>query len=383
MTLTTKTTDLDAFCKRAAKASYVTVDTEFIREKTYWPQLCLIQVGLEDEAVAIDPLAEGIELQSFLELLQDPHVIKVFHSGRQDIEIFYHLTEKIPTPVFDTQIAAMVCGFGESVGYDVLVQKFAKISIDKSSRYTHWAQRPLTEKQLSYALGDVIHLRIIYEKLYSKILEQDRLHWFQEELTILTDPATYSVDPYAVWQKIKVRSPKPRMLAILREIAAWREITSQRRNVPRARIMRDEVMLELAAASPRSFDELSRMRRLSPSFLEGDGSKNILKLVEKAHALPLEDCPQVKRDEASLPGSSALVEMLRLLLKIKSEKHHVASKLLATQADLEIIARSPDPVAPALEGWRREIFGNAALALKAGKVAIGIKNNKISLIPLE
>lgn len=383
MTLITTTTELKAFCERAEKSSYITVDTEFIRETTYWPQLCLIQVGLAEEAVAIDPLVDGIDLQAFFKLLQNPNIIKVFHSGRQDIEIIYHLTGKIPAPLFDTQIAAMVCGFGESVGYDILVQKYAKVSLDKSSRYTHWAQRPLTEKQLSYALGDVIHLRIIYEKLYAKILEGDRLHWLQDELAILKDPGTYAIDPYAIWKKIKVRSARPRMLATLREIAAWREITAQQRNVPRGKIMRDEVMIELAAAAPHSPHDLSRMRGVSSSFAESAEGKNILKLVEKAHALPLEDCPQVQKGNSSPPGSSALIEMLRLLLKIKSEKYHVASKLIATNADLEAIARSSDPLVPALEGWRREIFGNAALALKGGKVAIGIKNNKITLITLD
>lgn len=383
MNFITQSSDLRAFCERASKSSYITIDTEFIRETTYWPQLCLIQVGIEGEAVAIDPLAKNIDLQPLFELLQNQNIIKVLHSGRQDIEIFYHLTGKIPAPIFDTQIAAMVCGFGESVGYDVLVQKFAKVSLDKSSRYTNWAQRPLSEKQLAYALGDVIHLRVIYERLHSKIIEEDRLHWLQDEVAILEDPNTYAIDPYSVWQKIRVRSPKPRMLAILREIAAWREITAQQRNVPRGRVLREEVMIELAAASPRSASEMSRMRGLSSSFIEGEEGKTVLELIEKAHSLPLEDCPQTKKDEPSPPGASALVEMLKLLLKIKSDKYNVAAKLLATSADLETIARSSDPKVPALEGWRREVFGNAALALKAGKVAIGIKNHKISLIPLE
>ena len=383
MSLITTTPDLIVFCKKAALSSYITVDTEFIRETTYWPQLCLIQVGLEDKAVAIDPLAKDIDLQPFFDLLQNPHVIKVFHSARQDIEIFYHLTGNIPTPLFDTQIAAMVCGFGESIGYDVLVQKYAKVSLDKSSRYTHWAQRPLTAKQLAYALGDVIHLRDIYEKLYAKILAGDRLHWLEDELGILKDPGTYAVDPYAIWQKIKVRSPKPRMLAIFREIVAWREITAQSRNVPRGRVIRDEVMLELAAAAPQSKQEFSRMRGLTSAFIEGEEGKVVLALIAKAQALPLEDCPQVKKEGASPPGAAALVEMLKLLLKIKAEKYHVAPKLLATSADLEVIARSPNPQVPALEGWRREIFGNAALSLKSGKVALGIKNHKIALIPLE
>lgn len=383
MKLITQSSDLKSFCDQALKSLFITIDTEFIRETTYWPQLCLIQVGLESDAVAIDPLAKGIDLKPFFDLLQNRNIIKVVHSGRQDIEIFYHLTGQIPVPIFDTQIAAMVCGFGESVGYDVLVQKYAKISIDKSSRYSNWAQRPLTEKQLSYALSDVTYLRTIYEKLHLKIIEEDRFHWLKEEASILEDPRTYAIDPYSVWQKIKVRSPKPRMLAVLREIAAWREITAQQRNVPRGRAMRDEVMLELAAVSPRSIDDLSRMRGLSSSFVQGEEGKIILQIIEKAVSLPLEDCPQIKREMESSPGSTALIEMLKLLLKIKSEKYHVAAKLIATSSDLETIARSSDPQVPALEGWRREIFGNAALALKSGKVAIGIKNHRISLIPLE
>lgn len=383
MTLITKTDDLSAFCERAASSSYIMVDTEFIREKTYWSQLCLIQVGLADEAIAIDPLSKEIDLSPFLELLQNPYVTKVFHSGRQDIEIFYHLTGKIPEPIFDTQIAAMVCGFGESVAYDILVQKFTNLSIDKSSRYTNWAQRPLSEKQLTYALGDVIHLRPVYEKLYKFIMAEDRLHWLEDEVSVLKDPATYEVDPYMVWQKIKIRTPRPRTLAILRELAAWREIKAQKHDIPRSRVMRDDSMLELAAASPRTSQELKRMRGFSLSSLEGKESEVILGLIEKAHELPIEDCPQVKKMTTFPPGSSALVEMLRLLLKIKAEKYHVAQKLIATTSDLEAIARQTDPSVPALTGWRREVFGNAALALKEGKVAIGIKKHKIALIPLE
>lgn len=383
MTLITTTVDLNAFCARAKSNPYITVDTEFVREATYWPELCLIQVGLKDEAVAIDPLSESIDLSAFFKLLQNEKILKVFHSGRQDVEIFYHLTGNIPTPLFDTQIAAMVCGFGESVAYNALVQKYAKISLDKSSRYTHWAQRPLTEKQLTYALGDVIHLRLIYERLSKRLTEDDRLEWVEGELAILTDPGTYAVDPYAVWQKIRVRSAKPRMLAVLRELAAWREITAQKRNVPRTRIMRDEVMLELAASSPQSHDDLSRMRGLSHIFTKSKDMQTILDLIKKALAFSLEECPAVKIEGDSPPGASALIEMLRLLLKIKSEQYDVAQKLIATTSDLEDIAKSSTPTTPALTGWRFEIFGKAALALKEGKIAIGLKNHRVALIPLE
>lgn len=383
MKIITKTSDLKDLCERAAQESFVTLDTEFVRETTYWSQLCLIQLGLSEGAFIIDPLSKELDLTPFFDLLQNPHLVKVVHSGRQDVEIFYHMSGQIPAQLFDTQIAAMVCGFGDSVGYDVLVQYYAKVSLDKSSRYTHWAQRPLTEKQLDYALGDVTHLRVIYEKLYAKLVKEDRLHWLEEELAILTDPKTYEIDPYNIWKRIKVRSPKPRMLAILREIAAWREFTAQRRNVPRGRILRDEMMLELAAAAPKTRDELSRMRGMAAFLSEKNRGEELLELIQKGINFPLEDCPQVKKESASPPGSSALLEMLKLLLKIKADKYNVAAKLIATSTDLEVIARTSDPTVPALEGWRREVFGNAALALKEGKVAIGIQNNRISLISLE
>jgi ribonuclease D len=383
MSLITKTADLVAFCERAKKESYITVDTEFVREQTYWPQLCLIQVGLPTEAIAIDVLAEGMDLTSFLELLQDPHVIKVFHSARQDVEIFYHLTGKTPVPLFDTQVAAMVCGFGESVGYDALVQKFAKVKIDKSSRYTNWSQRPLTKTQLDYALGDVTHLRIVYEKLLKTIQKDNRLHWLEEELFIVQNPKTYEVNPYTIWEKIKAKSANARMLAVLRELAAWREITAQKRNVPRGWVMQETVMLALAASAPRSLPEFKKMRGVPPSLLIPKNAKEILALIDKAMTLPREDCPQTKQESSSPPGTFSLTEMLRLLLKIKAEEFNVAQKLIASLADLEIIARSPNPQVPALEGWRREIFGEAALALKEGKVAIGIKDHRICLIPLE
>lgn len=383
MKIITTTSDLKDLCERAAQETFVTLDTEFVRETTYWSQLCLIQLGLSEEAFIIDPLSKELDLTPFFELLQNPHLVKVVHSGRQDVEIFYHMTGQIPAQLFDTQIAAMVCGFGESVGYDVLVQSYAKVSLDKSSRYTHWAQRPLTEKQLDYALGDVTHLRVIYEKLYAKLVKEDRLHWLEEELAILTDPKTYEIDPYNIWKRIKVRSPKPRMLGILREIAAWREFTAQKRNMPRGRILRDETMLELAAAAPKTREELNRMRGMVGVLSEKNRGEELLALIQKGINLPLEDCPQIKKEVASPPGSSALLEMLKLLLKIKADKYNVAAKLIATSTDLEVIARTSDPNVPALEGWRREIFGNAALALKEGKVAIGIQNNRISLISLE
>ncbi|HYD69381.1 ribonuclease D, partial [Azospirillum sp.] len=269
MTLITTTSELDAFCRGLAGADYITVDTEFLREKTYYPQLCLIQVAGPDGAVAIDPLAEGIDLTSLLDVLVDPNVLKVFHAARQDVEIFFHLTGKIPHPLFDTQVAAMVCGFGESVGYETLVTKLAGARIDKSSRFTDWSARPLTERQLTYALSDVIHLRPAFEKLRKRLNRTGRAHWLEEEMAVLTNPATYTVEPDTSWQRLKVRTNKPRFMAILKELAAWREREAQRRDLPRSRVLRDEALLEIAAHAPTTVDDLARTRGMGRGFAEG------------------------------------------------------------------------------------------------------------------
>lgn len=382
MNLITTTDKLEEFCQRAKFSDYITIDTEFIRESSYWPQLCLIQVADEHNAVAIDPLSADLDLGPLFALLQNPDVVKVFHAARQDIEIFYYLTNKIPTPVFDTQIAAMVCGFGEAVSYEVLVNTFAKMSIDKSQRFTNWAQRPLSEKQLSYALGDVIHLRIIYEKLLARITKVGRHEWLSDELGVLLSPSTYNIDPYEVWRKIRYRSAKPQMLAVLREVAAWRELYAQKKDLPRNRVLRDEILLEIAAAAPKNLEELTRIRGMSAGFLEKNRGEEILALILKASSLPLEECPQPKISEKSPPGHNVTMEMLKMLLKLKCDQHGVAQKLVATVSDLEDIARNAQGAIPALTGWRRDIFGEDALALKAGKLAITLKNNKIELLQL-
>lgn len=377
-----ETSALELFCKQAQSNTFITIDTEFIRETTYWPELCLIQVATENEAVLIDPLSSGLELYPLFELLRNENVTKVFHSARQDIEIFYHLTGELPNNLFDTQIAAMVCGFGASIGYEALVQKYTKAKIDKSSRYTNWAQRPLSQKQQEYAISDVTHLRTIYQKLHEKITTEDRYHWLEDELKVLNDPNTYSIDPYSVWQKVRVRSPKPRMLAILRELAAWREMKAQQMNVPRGRVLRDDVLVELSAAAPTNSDELNRMRGLTSNIVQNEAS-SILEKIKVGKELPIEDCPKTRRIKEEVPGVNALIEMLKLLLIIKADKYHVAAKMIATSDDLEEIARSQDPQVPALEGWRNEVFGEAAMKLKRGEVAIGIVNDRISLIEVE
>ncbi len=381
MTLITTTDALDAFCRKLAGAEYITVDTEFLREKTYWPQLCLVQVGGPDGAVAIDPLAEGIDLAPLFGVMTDPSILKVFHAARQDVEIFWHLSGSIPHPLFDTQVAAMVCGFGESVGYETLVTKLAGARIDKSSRFTDWSHRPLTERQLTYALSDVIHLRPAYEKLKRRLLRTGRAHWLEEEMAVLTDPATYRVDPETSWQRLKVRTHKPRFTAILRELAAWREREAQRRDLPRSRVLRDESLLEIAAHAPTSVDDLARTRGMGRGVAEGRQGAEIMGCVQRALALPDSELPRIEPREEPPPGLQPVVELLRVLLKMKCEANNVASKLVASAADLEAIAAGDEADVPAMHGWRRELFGEDALALKHGRIGLAVLDRRVRIVP--
>ena len=382
MTLITATADLEAFCHRQAKAEYITVDTEFMREKTYWPQLCLVQIGGPEESAAIDPLAEGMDLTSLFELMANPNVLKVFHAARQDVEIFWHLSGKIPAPLFDTQVAAMVCGFGDSVGYETLISKLTTARIDKSSRFTDWSHRPLTDRQLTYALSDVIHLRPAFEKLRKRLAKTGREHWLAEEMAVLTDPATYQVVPEESYQRLKVRTSKPRFMAILREVAAWREREAQKRDVPRQRIVRDESVLEIAAHAPTTVDDLARTRGLGKSFAEGRLGTDLLAAIQRGIAIPEKDCPRVEERLELPPGIAPMVELLRVLLKMKCEENHVATRLVASSSDLEAIAADDKATVPALHGWRRELFGEAALALKHGRLGLAIVDKRVKLVPL-
>ncbi len=382
MSLITTTESLAAFCARQATAEFITVDTEFMREKTYWPQLCLVQVAGPGEAVAIDPLADGLDLRPLYDLMANPSVLKVFHAARQDIEIFFHLAGRVPAPLFDTQVAAMVCGFGDSVSYETLVSKLAGVRVDKSSRFTDWSLRPLTERQLAYALSDVIHLRPIFDKLHKRLVKSGRAHWLDQEMRILTDPATYTVDPETVWLRFKVRSAKPRFRAILREVAAWREREAQGRDMPRGRVLRDEAALEIAAHAPTSVEDLARVRGLGRSFAEGRMGADLLAAVARGVALPDDRCPREPSGGEIPLGVAAVVELLRVLLKMKCEDHHVASKLVANSSDLDAIAADDNADVLALTGWRRELFGEDALALKHGRVAIAMSGNRIKLVPL-
>ncbi len=383
MTLITTTSDLADFCSRARRETYVTVDTEFMREKTYWPQLCLVQVATSEEAVAIDPLAEEIDLAPLLELLADEKVLKVFHASRQDVEIFVAMTGKVPTPLFDTQVAAMVCGYGDSVGYETLVNKIARQSLDKSSRFTDWSQRPLTEKQVDYALADVTHLRVIYEAMAAQIAETGRESWIAEEMEVLTTPSTYQVDPWEAWQRIKHRSGKPRFLAILREVAAWRERAVQQRDIPRNRLLRDDSLLDIAGQAPTSLKDLGRIRALPRNIAEGKLGEELIAAIQRAMALPKDELP-LPPDRTELPaGIGPMVELLKVLLKTRCEEAGVAPRLVASGNDLELIAAFDKPGVPALHGWRLELFGHDALDLKGGKLGLGIRDGAVEVFELE
>ncbi|MEE3622800.1 ribonuclease D [Nitrospirillum sp. BR 11752] len=383
MTLITNTADLSAFCDRLATAAYVTVDTEFMREKTYYPQLCLVQVAGPDEAAAIDPLADGIDLSPLFALLANPAVLKVFHAARQDLEIFFNLTGAVPAPLFDTQVAAMVCGFGDSVGYETLITKLTNARIDKSSRFTDWSNRPLTDRQLTYALSDVTHLRPAYEKIRRRLDKTGREEWLADEMAILTSPDTYRQDPDESWRRLKPRTDKPRFIAVLKELCAWREREAQRKDIPRNRVVRDETLMEIAAHTPSTVDDLARTRGLGPSMAAGRYGAEILAAIEKARSLPDSALPRAE-PRAELPaGIAPTVELLRVLLKLVCDDEDVASRLVANAADLEAIAADDHAKVQAMSGWRFDLFGRQALALKHGKLALAMENRKVKLVHLD
>ncbi|WP_374443534.1 ribonuclease D [Stella sp.] len=382
MTLIADTEALIAFCQRQSGADYIAVDTEFMRDKTYWPQLCLVQIAGPEEAAAVDPLAAGIDLAPLIELLFDERIVKVFHAARQDIEIFYHLTGRIPEPLFDTQVAAMVCGFGEAVSYENLATKLAGARIDKSSRFTDWAQRPLTQRQLTYALSDVTHLRPTYEKLRRRLERSGRGEWLDEEMNVLLEPGTYRLDPVESWRRFKIRGGSGRFLAVLQEVAAWRERTAQEKDMPRGRILRDEAILEIAAHHPTSVDDLARTRGLGKGLAEGRFGTEILEAVQRGLSLPESQLPKPPPRQDMPPGLGPLCDLLRVLLKMKCEEHDVAQKLVASADDLERIAASDDAKVPALEGWRREVFGQHALALKHGRLGLTAHGKSIAVVSL-
>lgn len=381
MLVISDTPTLAGFCRRLSQADYITVDTEFMRERTYWPLLCLVQLAGPDEAAVIDALAEGIELAPLLDLMTDPKVLKVFHAARQDVEIFCQLNGVVPAPLFDTQVAAMVCGFGDAVGYETLAAKLARARIDKSMRFTDWSHRPLSERQLNYALSDVTHLRVAYEKLKRRLEQNGRSGWLEEEMATLTDPETYAPDPYDAWRRLKTRSSDPRFLAVLRELAAWREREAQSRNVPRNRVLRDHTVLDIAAQRPRTAQDLARTRGLTRDGRAPNRSAEILEAVARGLALPEGQCPRLAEQVTPPRGLAPMVALFKVLLKMKCEAAGVAQKLVASSADLELIALDDEAKVPALSGWRREVFGADALALKHGRLALTIQGKALKLVP--
>ena len=381
----TDTARLAELCARLSKADYVTVDTEFLRENTFWPILCLVQLAGPDDEGAVDTLAKGIDLDPLYELMADERVLKVFHAGRQDLEIFYHHTGRVPAPVFDTQLAAMVCGYGDQISYENLLARTIGVTVDKSSRFTDWSRRPLTDRQLNYAMADVTHLRPVYEKLAKQMKSTGRDHWLDEEMAVLTAPETYKADPEDAWRRIKGRGGKgKRFLAILIEVAAWREREVQKRDIPRNRMLRDEAIMEIASHAPRKAETLAHVRSISSKMAEGSTGTAILQAIEDGIARPAHSLPAPpERPERLPPGLGPLTDLLKVLLKHNAEKQNVASRLIASGDDLERIAGDDTADVPALRGWRREIFGEQALALKHGKLALAADGKKINVIDLD
>ncbi len=388
----TTTEELAEICRAYASVPYVTVDTEFMRERTYWPILCLVQLGRprfdgesdedwqRDGACIVDPMAPDISLTPLFDLMADRNVLKVFHAARQDVEIFHNLAGAVPVPLYDTQVAAMVCGFGDQVGYERLVRAICNESLDKSSRFTDWAKRPLTDKQLDYAVGDVTHLRRIYEVLSARLAEAGRANWLVEEMAVLTTPDTYDIQPEDAWKRLKMRSPAPKLFAVACALAEWREREAQRRDVPRSRIIKDDVLLEIAASRPTNAEALTSGRMSRRAGLPRDVVQDLLRIIQesasgKAPARPKE---AVKPNAAQ----SALADLLRTLLKAKAAEAEVAERLIASAADLERIAIEAEPDVPALGGWRREVFGAYALRLKQGELALSANASGVIVIDL-
>lgn len=382
MSLITTTEALAAQCKLLENDTFITVDTEFLRDKTYFPKLCLVQVAGKDLHFAIDSLAKHIDLTPLFDLFNNTAILKVFHSARQDLEIIYNMSAKIPAPLFDTQVAAMVCGFGEAASYEALVKKFVDIQLDKSSRFTDWSHRPLSKKQLEYALSDVTHLRVVYEKLAELLEESGRSHWLTEEMAGLTSPKTYKIVPENAWEKLKLRnSQSPRFLKRVQELAKWRELMAQEHDIPRNHFLKEQILLEIAATSPKTIKALQSVRGMSKSATEEFGGK-ILSLVQEVEDLPEERLPIVQPRRSSNARNRPLVELLKVLLYMKSDENKVAPRLIAGGDELETIAAEKEPDVPAMQGWRYEVFGQYAMALKEGKIALAARGRKMRLVEL-
>lgn len=383
MDMITTTEALAAFCTRLAAQDFVTVDTEFLRETTYWPELCLIQMaGPEDEGI-VDPLAQSIDLQPFFDLMADTSVVKVFHAARQDIEIIVNRGNLVPHPIFDTQVAAMVCGFGDSISYDQLVSRITGAHIDKSSRFTDWSRRPLSDKQLDYALADVTHLRDVYAELLGRLKAEGRGHWVADEMAVLESRATYEIDPADAWRRLKMRVRKPMELCVLQHIAAWREREARSRNVPRGRILKDDALFEVAQQQPGTAEALGRLRTIPRGWERSAQGAKLVDIVSQALETPKEELPKLPRQRQAPEGAQAAVELLKVLLKLTVERENVAAKIIATADDLEAIAaRGDDADVGALKGWRRELFGERALQLIRGELALKFSGKKVDAVEL-
>ena len=377
------TAQLEAACQELAKSEFITIDTEFLRETTFWPELCLIQMASPTTEVLVDPLAKGLDLKPFFELMANTAVMKVFHAARQDIEIIFNRGNLIPHPIFDTQVAAMVCGFGDSVSYDQLVSRIKNIQIDKSSRFTDWSRRPLSEKQLDYALADVTHLRDVYLSLKEQLEREGRASWLLEEMAILEARETYDLHPDDAWQRLKMRLRKPQELAILKYVAAWREREARARNVPRSRVLKDDAIYEIAQQQPKDTEALGRLRTIPKGWERSSSGAAVLEAVNEALALPKADMPHVPRHTQAPEGAAAAVELLKVLLKLISEKHGVAPKVIANSEDLDKIAAEGEKAeVSALHGWRRELFGEPALQLIKGEIALRFAGRKVDTVTL-
>lgn len=371
------TSDLAGACERLARHPFITVDTEFLRETTFWPKLCVVQLASLDEAVVVDALAEGLDLAPFFELMANEQVLKVFHAARQDIEIVWHLAGIVPHPVFDTQVAAMVLGHGDSISYDQLVQRLTGQVLDKSLRFTDWSRRPLSAAQITYAEADVTHLRDVFVKLDADLAKRGRSEWVSEEMAVLTSPDTYRQEPEHAWERLRSRARKPKELGVLIEVAAWREREAQGRDMPRSRILKDEVIGEIATQQPTTPERLAQLRSIPKGFERSRAGEQILDAVKAGLARDPKTLPRIERERPLSNGASATVELLKVLLRMTSEQHGVAAKIIATVDDLEQIASEDEAEVGALRGWRRELFGERALALKAGRLALAMQRGRV------
>ncbi|MCO4054405.1 MAG: ribonuclease D [Bosea sp.] len=378
MNLITTTADLAAACTRLATHPFVTIDTEFLRDSTYYPKLCLLQMASPKEGLLVDPLADGLDLAPFFALMADEQVVKVFHAARQDLEIVWNLGRMLPKPLFDTQIAAMVCGYGDSVGYEQLANDLAKARIDKSSRFTDWSRRPLSDAQLSYALSDVTHLRDIYMALKADLATTGRMSWLDEEMLVLNHPGTYETRPQDAWLRLRGRVRKPREVALLMELAGWRETEAQTKDVPRGRVLKDDALMDIVQRAPRDPEGLADLRSLPRGFERSRAGQEVLAAVERALLVDHKTLPRMERDHAR-GGNGAVLDLMKVLLKAISDAERVAPKIIATVDDLEAIANDDEADVPALKGWRRTLFGDKALALKAGQLALRMRGGRVSV----